>query len=255
MRVLLTDHLQPDVELERSMLAAADIDMVVAQCCTSDEVIDAAGDAESLFVQYAPITRRVIESLPGVKLITINAVGVDNIDVVAAREHGVWVCNVPNASVNEVATHALAMALSLIRHLPWFDQSVRECQWQPEAVGSLRRPSTLTLGGLGPWHDWSGACALSGALFQGDSGLRSTSAGGAMAAERAPGNARCPVRRERRGVAARASVGRYRGPDRTPRAKPHEAGQLSDQCVPRRDRRQSFSPRLSRRRTDRRGCA
>ncbi len=107
------------------MLSAAGIDCAVAQCRTPEAVIEAARDVEAVFVQYAPITRDVIESLPRLRLVTIDAVGVDNIDTVAAAERGVWVCNVPDASVNEVATHALALALSTIRHLPQCDRSVR----------------------------------------------------------------------------------------------------------------------------------
>ena len=149
MKVLLCDHIQPDVDMEREMLSAAGIDCVVAQCRTPGEVIRSAQDSDAIFVQYAPITREVIEALPGLALVAINAVGVDNIDINAAEEHGVWVCNVPDASVNEVATHALALALSAIRHLPQYDRSVRSGEWQPDATGPLRRPRALTLGILG----------------------------------------------------------------------------------------------------------
>jgi len=61
----------------------------------------------------------------------------------------VWVCNVPDASVGEVATHALAMALSLIRHLPSFDQSIRAGNWQHTGTGELLRPVEMKLGILG----------------------------------------------------------------------------------------------------------
>ena len=123
----------------------AGIEVAVAQCRSPDEVIEAAYDADALVVQYAPITRTVIEALPNIRLVTINAVGVDSIDIDAAREHGVWVCNVPDASVGEVATHALAMALSLIRHLPSFDQSIRAGNWQHTGTGELLRPVEMKL--------------------------------------------------------------------------------------------------------------
>jgi D-3-phosphoglycerate dehydrogenase len=100
-------------------------------------------------VQYAPITRAVIEALPELRIISISAVGVDTIDTAAARDCGVWVCNVPDASRGEVATHALAMTLSLVRHLPAYDRSVREGGWDPAGTGSLRRPAMLTMGILG----------------------------------------------------------------------------------------------------------
>ncbi|MDP7523793.1 MAG: C-terminal binding protein [Arenicellales bacterium] len=149
MKVLLTDYQQADAEMECALLLGAGIEVAVAQCHSPDEVIEAAYDADALVVQYAPITRAVIEALPNIRLVTINAVGVDSIDVDAAREHGVWVCNVPDASVGEVATHALAMALSLIRHLPSFDQSIRAGNWQHTGTGELLRPAETKLGILG----------------------------------------------------------------------------------------------------------
>jgi D-3-phosphoglycerate dehydrogenase len=51
--------------------------------------------------------------------------------------------------VGEVATHALAMALSMVRHLPWLDRDVRAGKWHYSSTGTLARPATLTLGILG----------------------------------------------------------------------------------------------------------
>ncbi len=146
MKVLLTDYQQADVDMERELLSAAGIEIAVAQCRTCEAVIDAAHDADAMLVQYAPITRAVIEALPNIRLVTIGGVGVDNIDVDAAREHGVWVCNVPDGSVGEVATHTLAMVLSLVRHLPLFDRSVRAGDWHHESTGELLRPMAMKLG-------------------------------------------------------------------------------------------------------------
>jgi D-3-phosphoglycerate dehydrogenase len=74
---------------------------------------------------------------------------VDHIDVVAARNKGVWVCNVPDASIDEVATHALAMSLGLIRHLWLYDRAISDGRWDYAEVGRLHRPSSMTLGVVG----------------------------------------------------------------------------------------------------------
>lgn len=151
MRVLLTDTDQPDVNLARSILEKAGFNVFVAQCRTPAEVIRAGQETQAFLVEGAPITREVFTALPDLRIISCCGVGVDTVDLEAAQEGGVWVANVPDANTSEVATHALAMALSLIRHLPFFDRSVRAGQWHYQVTGPLQRIGTMTLGiaGLG----------------------------------------------------------------------------------------------------------
>jgi D-3-phosphoglycerate dehydrogenase len=90
-----------------------------------------------------------MEALPSLRIVSVGAVGTDTVDLVAARELGVWVCNVPDAATDEVAAHALAMALALIRHIPFHDRRTRQGRWTLAGSGPLRRPTDLTLGILG----------------------------------------------------------------------------------------------------------
>jgi len=150
MKVLITDAEYPDVEtFERPLLEAAGFSVAMSQCRSPEQVIEAALHADVLLVQYAPITRQVLEALPQIRIVSRYGVGVDNIDLDAAKELGVWVANVPDYGVREVATHALGMALSLVRHLPFFDRAVRAGSWYYRGTGVLRRPSALTFGVLG----------------------------------------------------------------------------------------------------------
>ena len=114
-------------------------------------IIAAAGDASVILAVFTPLTRSLFEALPKLRLISNPAIGVDIVDLEAAREHGVWVSNVPTANITEVATHALGMTLAMIRHLPFYDRDMRAGRWDYAAPGPLRRPGTLTLGvaGLG----------------------------------------------------------------------------------------------------------
>jgi len=131
------------------------------QCRTPDDVIRAAADANALVVQYAPVTEEVLAALPGLHIVSLPMIGVDAVDIEAARRHGVWVANVPDACFRETAVHALAMALGLIRHLPFFDRMVRAGGWGYEETGPLRRPGELTFGivGLGRIGGYVAACA------------------------------------------------------------------------------------------------
>jgi D-3-phosphoglycerate dehydrogenase len=76
-------------------------------------------------------------------------VGVDTIDVEAATRLGIAVANVGNYCADDVAEHALALALSLVRRLPLADSQVRSGQWDRRAVAPVRRFTSLTLGVIG----------------------------------------------------------------------------------------------------------
>ena len=151
MQVVFTDFVQPNLDLEAGLLRNAGLSMAVpdTQCRTAEEVVRAADGAEAVVSLYAPMTDEVFAALPRLRIVSLPLVGVDAVDLEAARRHGVWVAHVPDAWVSEVGVHAAAMALSLIRNLPFYDRAVRKGRWDYEEPGPLRRPSTLTFGVLG----------------------------------------------------------------------------------------------------------
>ncbi len=149
MKILLTDLAQPDVELERNLLAAAGMELLIAESPTPEGLIAAGQQASGFILQTAPIPKQIFEALPNLRILSYPGVGANIVDFAAAKEHGVWVANAPTANTSEVAVHALGMALSLVRHLPFYDQSVRAGEWHYEATGVLKRPSTLTFGLVG----------------------------------------------------------------------------------------------------------
>ena len=65
--------------------------------------------------------RRVLEQLPDLKIIANSAMGVDNIDLDAAKELGIAVTNVPDYCFDEVAEHAMALILSTLRNIPGYN--------------------------------------------------------------------------------------------------------------------------------------
>jgi D-3-phosphoglycerate dehydrogenase len=149
LKFLITDHDFPDVELELGMFRDAGIEARVAQCRTEREVIAAAEGCEGLLVQYAPVNAQVLDARPEIRIASRYGAGFDTVDTEAARARGVWVANSPDYGVGEVAMHALAMALSLVRHLPAFDRDVRAGRWHYGSTGPVPRGSALTLGILG----------------------------------------------------------------------------------------------------------
>ncbi len=163
MKVVIADHPQSDLSLEENLLTEAGMSMALADppCRTPDEVIRAATDAEALVLQYAPITEAVLAALPQLHIVSLPMIGVDPVDVEAASRYGVWVANVPDACFKETAVHALALALGLIRHVPFLDRTVRAGGWGYNSTGVLRRPGNLTFGilGLGRIGRYVASCA------------------------------------------------------------------------------------------------
>lgn len=149
MKVLLTNIYREDLTLEQGLLQAAGHELLAIPCTTPEEVIEAGQDVVAIVTPEAPITEAVFAALPKVRMVTTGGVGVDHVDLEAAKAHGVWVTNVPDENINEVATHSLAMILALIRHLPFYDRSVRDGEWDYAATGPMQRPNTMTLGIVG----------------------------------------------------------------------------------------------------------
>ena len=149
MRVLVTDAEYESLDIEAEVVTGAGHELLVARCRTPADVIAAAADVDALIVQYAPVPAEVLEALPRLRLVSRYGVGVDAVDLDAARARGVWVCNVPDYGTSEVALHAVAMLLALLRNLPGHDRSVHAGRWNYRLGGPLRRPAELTLGVVG----------------------------------------------------------------------------------------------------------
>jgi phosphoglycerate dehydrogenase-like enzyme len=120
-----------------------------AQCRTEAEVIAASEGCQGLLVQYAPVNAKVLDARPEIRIASRFGAGFDTIDTEDARARGVWVANSPDYGVGEVATHALGMALSLVRHFHEFDRDIRAGRWHYSSTGPLTRASEMTLGVLG----------------------------------------------------------------------------------------------------------
>ena len=149
MKVLLTDCKFKDIELESTLFREAGIELVAAQCKTEDEVIAASVGCRGLLVQYAPVNVKVFSARPAISVVSRIGVGVDTINLADARAAGVWVANSPDYGVGEVATHALALVLTLLRHIALYDRDVKNGTWHYTSAGPMRRVSDMTLGILG----------------------------------------------------------------------------------------------------------
>lgn len=149
--VLIVDYSEKDCPVEIAMLKQADMAVTFEPDGTVENIIAAGANATAIIAVVSPLPRAVFEALPNLRLVSYPGIGVDIVDLDAARDHGVWVSNVPTGNITEVAAHTLAMALSLIRALPRYDRDMRAGIFDYTAPGELRRPNTMTMGiaGLG----------------------------------------------------------------------------------------------------------
>jgi len=134
-----------DVLVEDDRIAEVGRDLSAADA----QVIDAARDCAGILLQYAPITAAVVAALPRLGIVSRIGAGFDTVDIDACRQAGVWVANSPDYGVGEVATHALALALSSVRNVVRYDADIDRGQWHYLSSGTMRRPAELTLGIVG----------------------------------------------------------------------------------------------------------
>lgn len=142
-----------DLEIETEVLSRVNADVVEADCQTEDEIIEAAQDADALLVVFAPITRRVLSSLPKLKVVVRYGVGYDTVDADAATDSNVIVVNIPDFCLEEVSDHALALLLACARRLVWSTEGVKQGRWGDVQLGTINEPSlfeqTLGIAGCG----------------------------------------------------------------------------------------------------------
>jgi D-3-phosphoglycerate dehydrogenase / 2-oxoglutarate reductase len=146
-KVVIADYDFGDVDIEKSIVTDAGFELVAAQCKSEDDVIAAASNADAVITQYAEVGRRAIQSFKRCKVIARYGIGVDIVDVDAATAKNIVVTNVPNDwCMNEVADHAVALLLVLVRKLATYDRATRAGDWHWQSGRPIQRMQEGTLG-------------------------------------------------------------------------------------------------------------
>jgi len=150
--VLLTDRAWPDDLIEREIVQSSGFRLVTGPAAPLPaEAIEALvrhHAPEAILTCWAPVTAAAMAGAPDLRIVARLGVGLDNIAVAAATERGVWVTNVPDYCVDEVADHAVGFVLAWCRGIAAFDRDVHAGRWDP-AAARLRRLSTQTCGIVG----------------------------------------------------------------------------------------------------------
>lgn len=88
-------------------------------------------DADGIMLDYDPVPRELMEQLPNLKIIALQSIGYNQIDIEAATDNNTCVTNIPGFCVEEVALHTIGLMIDLVRKISFYDRSVRKGEWDP----------------------------------------------------------------------------------------------------------------------------
>jgi D-3-phosphoglycerate dehydrogenase len=142
MRVLVSAPPYP-LEAARELLepAGANVDAAGARPWHGDDVVG--------LMTWERVDGADMARLPRLRVIATGSVGYDHIDVAEASRRGIWVCNVPDYCVDEMADSTIGLIVALVRGIVALDRSVRDGLWDDHAAGPLERLGDVRLGIVG----------------------------------------------------------------------------------------------------------
>ncbi|WP_152043008.1 phosphoglycerate dehydrogenase [Salinigranum salinum] len=148
MKVLVTD---PIADAGLRQLRDAGHEVVTDYDVEGDALLDAVADVHALVVRSGTdVTREVFEAAPDLVIVGRAGIGVDNIDIDAATDHGVVVANAPEGNVRAAAEHTVAMAFATARSIPQAHARLRAGEWaKGEYLGTELNGKVLGIVGLG----------------------------------------------------------------------------------------------------------
>ncbi|MGE5193491.1 MAG: C-terminal binding protein [Deltaproteobacteria bacterium] len=150
-KVVITDGSFGSFDVEKGILEPLGCEVVARQGVASPgELAPLVADADYVLTQFVLVNAEVIAAMRRAKVIVRYGVGVDNVDLDAARSRGIPVCNVPDYCLNEVADHTLALILATTRHVVAHCVGVRNGRWAMAVpLTAMKALCDLTVGVMG----------------------------------------------------------------------------------------------------------
>jgi D-3-phosphoglycerate dehydrogenase len=150
MQVVVTDYTFADLSIEEQLIVSSGLNLNSGQAKTPEELIPLVKDADAVITQFAPVNATVIERMERAKVIVRYGIGVDNVDLKAARAKGIPVCNVPDYCIDEVADHTLAFLLASTRQIVPHSVAVHSGKWGlATPISEFRVLRDMTVGIIG----------------------------------------------------------------------------------------------------------
>ena len=143
-----TDDLDPAAGIE--LLKGAGFEVIRLETHNEDEIVKAAAHAHALLVGYANISKSLIDRLTSLEIVSMLSTGTDNIDTAALKSRNIELRTLGALPAQEVATHTLAMTLSMLRGIDKFTAAAQRLEWFKTPYPVIPpRLSELTFGVLG----------------------------------------------------------------------------------------------------------
>ena len=154
-----------DLVVETRALAPLGVNLFESAGTSEEEVIAASEGAEVILCGGAPkITAAVIRRLPELRAVVRYGIGVDTVDLAECSKRGIYVANVPDYCIDEVATHALTLILNWSRKLPIAQQTIKSGSWDIAPLRPLESPGDQVLGLVGFGRIAQALCRMARAI-------------------------------------------------------------------------------------------
>ncbi len=148
--VVVTDYAFPDLSTEEAILQGAGCRVTGRQCKTEAELVGLCQDADAVITQFAKVNVAVIEAMKRTRVIVRYGIGVDNVDLEAARRRNIPVCNIPDYCIDEVADHTLAFILATARQVVPHNDHLHAGKWGLVVpIPQMKAMRDLTVGVVG----------------------------------------------------------------------------------------------------------
>jgi D-3-phosphoglycerate dehydrogenase len=144
--------LYEDMDETGKALLKEKVEILFARSLEEASLIEEVKETDGIIIRAnGKVTRKMMASAPKLKVVGRHGVGVENIDLEAATEHGIWVVNTPDANDISVAEHFFGLALTLSKMLKRADIALREGRWgaRYEYTGNELHGKTLGILGFG----------------------------------------------------------------------------------------------------------
>ncbi len=128
-KVLVLNYAKVDMKMERKMLEEVDAEIVMANVTDEESALPLAADADALVTSSVPVTDRILDVAKNCKIAVRTGIGFEALDLPALTRHGVYAAHVRGFCEQEVADHAMALALALMRKLN-ISQKIKDGQWK-----------------------------------------------------------------------------------------------------------------------------
>jgi D-3-phosphoglycerate dehydrogenase / 2-oxoglutarate reductase len=147
--IAITDSPFHSLDPAKKALARLDPEYRMAKSPSADDILAVARDADAILVTYAKLPGELLRRLTRCRAIGRFGLGVDNIDLPAAKTLGIAVNYVPDYCLREVSDHAMALLLALARKVTFANKLVQSGRWEVPPIVPLRRLEGQELGLVG----------------------------------------------------------------------------------------------------------